>query len=90
MDIKQRRQAMGISQAEFARRCGYSRQYICGVENGKEKLSDVLVAVMEGVLSRRIAGGKRHNGTRRTRIVPFKDAEEQKEFHKMWCERQGY
>ena len=48
--IKSTRELLGLSQAELARRCGLTRQVICGWETGGRQPSLESLLVVAGVL----------------------------------------
>lgn len=77
-DLKQRRLASGISQAEIARRVGCSRAYICMVEKGKTKPTIAMEVQIARVL----------DGNIPTSAPPIPEAE-RKWWHELWCERHG-
>ena len=88
-DWKARRKAMGITQAELARRCGYTRAYVCNVENGVWKPSEKMAGIMNKVLRGEFRARPREGGSNHIPIVPFRDKAEKKQFHELWCKRQG-
>ncbi len=48
--LEERLEAQGISQAEFARQCGYSQKLICEIISGKAALEPATALQFERVL----------------------------------------
>ena len=85
-DLRDKRNKLGISQAEFARRCKVCSSYICAIEHGKEKPS----ADMVGKINMVLAGGRvSGDGSKRGRkkFVPFESAEEETDLKRIWRDR---
>ena len=83
MNLKERRGDLGISQAEFARRCNVRPSHISAIECGKYRPSEDMARKIELVL----AGGRvSGDGSKRRRkgFVPFKDEEEKVELGRIW------
>ena len=46
MNIRERREALGVSQKELAERCGITQSHLCDIEQGRNKPSiDVAVKI---------------------------------------------
>ncbi len=88
IDLKQRREATGMTQAEFARRCGYTPAYLCMVEKGRIQPSPKLQNMIQKVLDGKIIGG---SPSRKDYIpeIPFASEEEKEGFHGAFCRRYG-
>ncbi len=85
--LKQRREKIGISQVELARRVGYSKAWISMIENSKEQPSRRLA----GKINRALEDKQVQRGeTFILPKIPFKDETERKKLHEIWCERYGY
>lgn len=74
-NLKQRREAAGLTQAELARRCGCSANYIWDLENGRRPASNEME-----VKFRRVLGEK---------AVPIQRTPDEQFLYELWCERYG-
>lgn len=75
MDLKQRRQEAGLTQAELAKQCGCRGQHIASIENGRCDASRTMTAKIERALCGEPA--------------PVERTAEEKELHKMWIAKYG-
>jgi len=78
-DIKQRRKAIGLTQADLARRCRWSTQYLCMVESGKEIPGEDALKRIDDALD-----GKQ---VQERVKVPFDNEEEKTYFRELWLEK---
>ncbi len=81
MTLKQRRETAGLTQAELARRCGCSRQYINTLEHDNTFPSDS----MRRKIARALTGSSVFDFP----SVPFVDGAEKRFFSKLYHERYG-
>jgi len=93
-DLRERRQKLGLTQAELGRRCGITGSYISHVELGdysfKESLEEIVNRVLNGKAVDLSSVVKRKY-TQKGAIpdISFKDVEEEKFFRGLWIERYG-
>lgn len=51
MNIRERREALGISQKELAEKCGITQSHLCDIEQGRNKPSIDVAVKMAKVLN---------------------------------------
>lgn len=51
MNIRERREALGISQKELAEKCGITQSHLCDIEQGRNKPSLPVAVKMAQVLN---------------------------------------
>lgn len=67
--VRERRRELGLTQAELARRCGFSRQWLVAVEGGKGSAEVGRVLRVLQTLGLRVALEPRPEGTAGGRLL---------------------
>jgi len=82
MNLRERRKAKGISQAELARRVGRSAACMSLYEIGKRTPPPAMLSMIEKAIDG-------YEGVPHARRVPFKNEAEKADLRRIWCERYG-
>ena len=85
-NLRERRLALGLSQAEFGKRCGYSRSYISEIERGTCKDTKKVLAAIQQVLDGKISHSPQQRKGAFIPTIPFKNASEKNELRRIWLE----
>jgi len=93
-DLKARRLAMGLTQAELSRRIGYSGSYNSHVERGDYTFPDTIKPLVEKVLNGEsvnvpVVARRKYTAKGAIPSMPFENKAEKAFFRELWAKRYG-